>query len=180
MASELHVDAIKHSGGTSALTIDSSGNLTTSANLHSVGHVIQTAQTVNRTSGESTSTSYVELSSGMRCSITPKFSNSKLLITATCGLTAYNNSGTDCSFYHKLYDVTNSADIANSESPSRFIDYGGSGIMGTSSAPTILLQDFPNANQITITWYGKRSAATKFLWNDDHRLTQIMLQEIAQ
>ena len=27
MASELHVDAIKHSGGTSALTIDSSGNL---------------------------------------------------------------------------------------------------------------------------------------------------------
>ena len=28
MASELHVDAIKHSGGTSALTIDSSGNVT--------------------------------------------------------------------------------------------------------------------------------------------------------
>ena len=27
MASELHVDAIKHSGGTSALTIDSSGNV---------------------------------------------------------------------------------------------------------------------------------------------------------
>ena len=31
MASELHVDAIKHSGGTSALTIDSSGRVTTSA-----------------------------------------------------------------------------------------------------------------------------------------------------
>ena len=28
MASELHVDAIKHSGGTSALTIDSSGRVT--------------------------------------------------------------------------------------------------------------------------------------------------------
>ena len=28
MASELHVDAIKHSGGTSALTIDSSGSVT--------------------------------------------------------------------------------------------------------------------------------------------------------
>ena len=27
MASELHVDAIKHSGGTSALTIDSSGRV---------------------------------------------------------------------------------------------------------------------------------------------------------
>jgi hypothetical protein len=32
MASELHVDAIKHSGGTSAMTIDSSGRLTTSSN----------------------------------------------------------------------------------------------------------------------------------------------------
>ena len=33
MASELHVDAIKHSGGTSAMTIDSSGNTTLSGNL---------------------------------------------------------------------------------------------------------------------------------------------------
>ena len=31
MASELHVDAIKHSGGTSAMTIDSSGRITTPA-----------------------------------------------------------------------------------------------------------------------------------------------------
>ena len=31
MASELHVDAIKHSGGTSALTIDSSGRVATPA-----------------------------------------------------------------------------------------------------------------------------------------------------
>ena len=165
----------------STLSVDTIQGKTTAGTVAMpAGMIIQTVQTISRTTGESTSTSYVELSSSMRCSITPKFSNSKLLITATCGLTAYNNSGTDCSFYHKLYDVTNSADIAYSESPSRFIDYGGSGIMGTSSAPTILLQDFPNANQITITWYGKRSAATKFLWNDDHRLTQIMLQEIAQ
>jgi len=33
MASELHVDAIKHSGGTSALTIDSSGNTTVSQKI---------------------------------------------------------------------------------------------------------------------------------------------------
>ena len=30
MASELHVDAIKHSGGTSAMTIDSSGRISRS------------------------------------------------------------------------------------------------------------------------------------------------------
>ena len=166
---------------TSTLKADKIEGVTASGTVQMpAGMIIQTVQTIDRTSGETTSTSYVELETSMRCSITPKFSNSKLLITATLGATAYNNSGTDCSFYHKLYDVTNSADIAYSESPSRFIDYGGTGIMGTSSAPTILLQDFPNANQITITWYGKRSAAAKLLWNDDHRLTQIMLQEIAQ
>ena len=33
MASELHVDTIKHSGGTSAMTIDSSGNTTFSQNI---------------------------------------------------------------------------------------------------------------------------------------------------
>ena len=31
MASELHVDAIKHSGGTSAMTIDSTGRILTPA-----------------------------------------------------------------------------------------------------------------------------------------------------
>ena len=42
MASELHVDAIKHSGGTSAMTIDSSGNTTVSQNLTVSGSQILT------------------------------------------------------------------------------------------------------------------------------------------
>ena len=144
------------------------------------GMIIQTVQTVSRTSVSSSSSSYVEASTNFRCSITPKFSNSKLLITATLGMTAYNNASDDCSAYSKLYDVTNSADIANSETPVREIDYGNDGNMFSNSVPTILLVDFQNANQHTITWYYKKSAAITVFVNDDHRLTQIMLQEIAQ
>tara|TARA_Y100000114_G_scaffold30478_1_gene26080 strand:- start:51 stop:584 length:534 start_codon:yes stop_codon:yes gene_type:complete len=43
MASELHVDAIKHSGGTSSMTIDSSGNTTLAGNLTVSGSQILTA-----------------------------------------------------------------------------------------------------------------------------------------
>ena len=78
MASELHVDAIKHSGGTSALTIDSSGNLTASAKLHSAGHVIQLV--TNEYTSTTTISSSTYADSGLTCQITPKFSSSKIYI----------------------------------------------------------------------------------------------------
>tara|TARA_R100001510_G_scaffold56514_1_gene62248 strand:- start:24 stop:563 length:540 start_codon:yes stop_codon:yes gene_type:complete len=73
MASELHVDAIKHSGGTSALTIDSSGN------VHKAGMVVQTVDFTHGTTVASNSTSFVN--TGLVGTITPKFSNSKIYIS---------------------------------------------------------------------------------------------------
>ena len=163
------------------LTLASGKTLTGAAGSITVpGMIIQTVQTVSRSSVSSTSSSYVEASTNFRASITPIYSDSKLLITATIGLTAYNNSGNDCTAWAKLYDVTNTADIANSTSPSRAIDYGNSGTMYSAAHPMILLQDFPNANQITITWYYKIATGVSVLANDDYRTTQIMLQEVAQ
>tara|TARA_A100001201_G_scaffold125661_1_gene110015 strand:+ start:230 stop:763 length:534 start_codon:yes stop_codon:yes gene_type:complete len=78
MASELHVDAIKHSGGTSALTIDSSGNLTTSANFHSAGSIVQLVTNQHTTTVTVGGSTYVD--SGLTCQITPKFSSSKIFI----------------------------------------------------------------------------------------------------
>ena len=99
MASELHVDAIKHSGGTSALTIDSSGNLTASANLHYAGGVLQVVNgRVSDDRDATTSTSFVQL--GDTLSITPKFSTSKIFLIAVVsiemsgsGHTAYMDFG---------------------------------------------------------------------------------------
>tara|TARA_Y100001973_G_C5061506_1_gene262909 strand:+ start:147 stop:701 length:555 start_codon:yes stop_codon:yes gene_type:complete len=77
MASELHVDAIKHSGGTSAMTINSSGNV----NLP--GAIIQTqfAQDLQTGTNVTTASSsaFVDLT-GMTVTITPKFSTSKILV----------------------------------------------------------------------------------------------------
>jgi len=81
MASELHVDAIKHSGGTSALTIDSSGNLITSANFRSAGSIIQLVTNTTSTITTVDTTTYTD--SGLTCQITPKFSSSKIFIVVS-------------------------------------------------------------------------------------------------
>lgn len=72
MASELHVDSIKHSGGTSALTIDSSGN------VNMPGSVIQLVTNTHSTAVTISGSTYTD--SGLTCQITPKFSSSKIFI----------------------------------------------------------------------------------------------------
>ena len=83
MASELHVDAIKHSGGTSALTIDSSGN------VHKAGLTLQTVynsystQTVISNASNSPVGANTYYDTGLTCTITPKFNTSKIYILTT-------------------------------------------------------------------------------------------------
>ena len=75
MASELHVDAIKHSGGTSALTIDSSGNVSIP------GAVVQMQNAVLADgAGTTSSTSFTD--TGLTVNITPKFATSKIFVSA--------------------------------------------------------------------------------------------------
>jgi len=80
MASELHVDAIKHSGGTSALTIDSSGNITANANVHYAGGVVQTVSNTSYGSSAYSLSANTE-QNVISCSITPKYSSSHMFIT---------------------------------------------------------------------------------------------------
>ena len=76
MASELHVDAIKHSGGTSALTIDSSGR------VNIPGYVVQVSTVSDFTSSETTinntSTSLVNIN------VTRKVAGSAFLVRYEC------------------------------------------------------------------------------------------------
>ena len=80
MASELHVDAIKHSGGTSALTINSSGV------VHIPGSIIQVVNTDKLDTGSANVTLPTWADSGLSCTITPKFNTSKILVHANVAL----------------------------------------------------------------------------------------------
>ena len=85
MASELHVDAIKHSGGTSAITIDSSGN------VHKAGFVVQTSFHTFTDITSVTSSSYADVG-GSSFTFTPKFASSLLHITASVHAYIYRSS----------------------------------------------------------------------------------------
>jgi len=76
MASELHVDAIKHSGGTSALTIDSSGN------VHGAGLIVQTSFHSFNTATTLNSNSDLDIG-GSSHTFTPKFASSLLLLSCS-------------------------------------------------------------------------------------------------
>ena len=96
MASELHVDAIKHSGGTSALTIDSSGNVKIS------GHVVQVARTYTADASHINTSSTSLVASGFQCSITPKFSDSLILVDFNSTLADGNADTLQARMYLKI------------------------------------------------------------------------------
>jgi len=106
MASELHVDAIKHSGGTSALTIDSSGNLTASANVHYAGAVLQVQS--SQVSAWSPTSSTSAIASGLSVTITPKFNNSKVLV-----LVSMNGLYTQAAGTYAVYHLYKGGSIVN-------------------------------------------------------------------
>ena len=85
MASEIIVNTIKApttGANANKIIVGSGQELDASAGLITpAGHIIQMVQATTATSyGNITSTSFVEVSADLRCTITPKFANSKLLV----------------------------------------------------------------------------------------------------
>jgi hypothetical protein len=143
MASELHVDAIKHSGGTSALTIDSSGNLTANANVHYVGGIVQIqSATLAGASNSTTSTSFTD--TGLTLNITPKFATSKILVLVHHAISIQSSTNTRADFrciengssteiYRLDYHGNDGNDVSNTQR-----NMSGSGVFQCS-----------NTNQLT-------------------------------
>ena len=77
MASILKVDKIRGTGlDSDSISIDGSGNLTTTKTLSAPGHVIQVVQNTDGTSSTTTSTSYVN--TPLSVTITPTSATSKI------------------------------------------------------------------------------------------------------
>ena len=90
MASILNVDQIRNAAGTSAMTIDSSGNVNIPGHVMQVvqQHLTNTQETTNSTSFQNTS---------LAATITPSSSSSKILITVSTQ--SYTSSGGDIGLY---------------------------------------------------------------------------------
>lgn len=185
MASELHVDAIKHSGGTSALTIDSSGNLTTSANLHSAGHVVQVTMTESH-GVALTTTSESMVATGITATITPKFSSSKILILCSFTATSSTSNSIVGTAYKMYRSIAGGSDTVvtgmASASQAGFLEYNSNASSYNHSVATFTNQDSPSTtSEITYKVFFKRQNSTNFAsiqrdWGGVH----IQLMEVAQ
>lgn len=181
MASELHVDAIKHSGGTSALTIDSSGNLTASAKLHSVGSVIQLVKSTGGTQTSTTSTSFV--ATDISVNITPKFNNSLIRIDVQSVWWLHFGANAEEYFITTVYrDSTNIGSSSSSrvnQFRSGYVDSGNA--YNYNNGFTIFTFDTPNTtSQVTYKLYVRSGAGLEVRYSDTNSENTITAMEIAQ
>ena len=180
MASELHVDAIKHSGGTSAITINSSGH------VHSAGHVVQVTMTESH-GVTLTTTSESLVASGVTATITPKFSTSKILIVCSFTATSSTNVANVGTAYKMFRSIGGGSDAVvtgmASSTQAGFLEYNSNASAYNHSVATFTNQDSPSTTSaITYKLFFKRqnsssySAAIQRDWGGVH----IQLLEIAQ
>jgi len=176
MASELHVDAIKHSGGTSALTIDSSGN------VHMAGAVLQTVIHAFSDTTTNSTDSNADLT-GSSFSFTPKFASSLLLISISVSVRMGRNSasGQGCTV-NVVHDGT-----AISEAPQDYELY----VYAASGGNHIFMQRLhkevtvsaSNTNARTIKLQGRPNAtgdSGSLIVNNASMISTIKVTEIAQ
>jgi len=168
MASELHVDAIKHSGGTSAMTINSSGN------INIPGSIVQVVNgRVSDDRATTTSTSFTQL--GDTLSITPKFSTSKIFMIA---VTNTEITGTTAA-YMDFGRTTGGTTTQNISGASNGITTIYQKTWGTT---TYTFLDSPSTTSAVVYFCSVKVSAGTLYFNDNsgNNLTNFTLMEVAQ
>ena len=152
---------------TSRLLVDKIEGKTTSGTIQMpAGHVIQTVRmTPTTTSTTSTSNTYAD--TNLTLAITPKFSNSLIIITASASWLISGGSF----FYYRLY--RNGSDIGIDHQING--DYGSN---GTAFSASTTYTDLPNSTS-TQTYMIKMKnggSGTAYVYREQH----MVLQEVAQ
>jgi len=143
------------------------------------GHVIQTVQQPYTTVTAITSTSYT--ATGLSTSITPKYSNSKILVLVNLSAEVYQQGTGGPKFYLQI--LRGSTEVAFRRSDS----YGGTasnGYYSFSIHGTMSYLDSPSTTSaVTYTVNGKLSTSTNntnLRLHDDGSMSSLTLMEIAQ
>ena len=117
----------------STLTVDKIQGATTAANVtFPAGVVIQAVDTSNNTETSVQNTTFVD--TGLTLSITPKFATSKILVTCTQQVQAWNTSAYATARWRIMRNIGGGAfaaiyqDSSASNGNIFYYDYGGSGI----------------------------------------------------
>lgn len=179
--SKLFVDEIKGNTGTTVtvpdITVPTGKKIvgTDTGSIYAPGMVIQTIHGTTTTAGSSSSTSYVD--TGLTCNITPKFSNSKILVMVKQAFAATEEPGTDVAAYLDLRRGTTQIDWTYVG------DHTGDGSRSSVWDSVFLMTlDNPGTTSTTTykTQYKVGDAGYTAYVQSSSQPSNIILQEIAQ
>jgi len=171
----------------STLTVDNIVGATTAANVKlPAGASLQVVHMNGTSQGHTTttSTSYTEIDTDFRTTITPKYSNSKILFLCKLGLGGGNNGSHDTQVYCRLFDVTAGAVVGDTHATYghagfRSYDYGGSGHYAQLGTTFDVLIDSWGTTAKTFTFQVRKNAGDETRVNDESKATSITILEIA-
>ena len=184
MASILNVDQINNAAGTSAITIDSSGNTLMP------GHVVQFVYSprTNAASGVSGSTSTSFIDSGVSATITPTSSSSIIYGVVTFNHWWSPNTATDYMVSTIYRNGTNIAGLSGSGPPAtnggaynmQFFQ-SGNPMAGYNNGETHDFKDSPaSTSALTYSLYLRCYGGSAWSANWNSQLASMTLMEIAQ
>ena len=134
MSSILKVDQLQDSGGNAIITSDGSGNITTGTGM---GKVLQVVQGSNASSVNTTSTSFVDITS-VTASITPISTSNKIMVIYSSDALYSLVSATNVTYFHQvLRDSTSLGERAITSANS-------SGGLQARGAMSFTILDSPN------------------------------------
>ena len=175
MASILKVDKIRGTGlDSDSISIDGSGNLTTTKTLSAPGHVIQVVQNTSTSYVATTSDSFVDV--GFAITITPKLATSKILLQlhVFCGIP--NAGQGSMNIYGSVEGGLLSSDTYGFGG---MYDAGGSQCEGINSI-NFLTGVVGSTSARTYTLYGKSTGTDSAYFLNNTRRSTFTAMEIAQ
>ena len=172
----------------STLSVDTIQGKTTAGTVAMPsGSIVQIVQTNSNGQGHttSTSTSFTEIDTDFRATITPKFASSKILFLCKLGIGGGNNGNHDTQVYCRLFDVTASAVAGDAHATYgqggfRSYDYGGSGHYAQLGTSFDLIIDSWGTTAKTFTFQVKKNAGDEVRVQDESKATSITIMEISQ
>ena len=169
MSSILKVDQIQLSNGNTPTAGDLGLNVT--------GSVLQAVSNRSTVFNSTTSTSYTEVDSGLRTSITPTSTSSKILIIAGLGIGVDRVNAQDANCQIRIREVNSGSTI--DETGLRVYDRGGSGIYLQVGQTLSTLVSPATTSTLTYTWDMRLIVGQDCRVNNESKRTYITLLEIA-
>lgn len=157
----------------STLFVDTINEKTSGNGIQIPGHVVQVVEATTATSYSNiTSTSFVEVSTDLRCTITPKFANSKLLVMFHSMM--YKSGGSNPWGVATIY--RDGSDIFGGTYSPGYTQGVGSNTSMIHNARKIVSAN--NTNATTFSLYVR--AGSGYTMHLDSADRQVMVMEIAQ